>query len=269
MSIQTSSTRKLVQRIKRRITPFYYEIVYGLITPRHVNTMNFGYAPITDELRLHYLSNDQGLQSELYWQAFKQLEVELSPDKVICEVSSGRGGGLAFLRNLSDSQVVGLERSPAARRYAAKHFQLDVRAATAPSLPLADASVDVFISIEAAHNYHKDAFVEEMRRCLKPGGVVLLADMNLGSDQHVRTKLESLYAKNGMTIDNWRDIRPNVLEALELDDDRKQAFLRYLVGPFKAEAQAYMATVDSHKYHEMKRDVRAYFIFRVRKCDTQ
>ncbi len=260
MSSSTSSARKLVQRIKRRITPFYYEIVYLLATPSHVNTMNFGYAPITNELRPKYPSSDQGLQYELYWQAFKQLEAPLTSEQVICEVSSGRGGGLAFLRNFTDAKIIGLERSPAARRYARKYFQLDTRAATAPNLPLEDNSVDVFLSVEAAHNYHNDAFIADLQRCLKPGGVVLLTDMHSGSDSFVRNKLEALYAKNGLVIDHWRDIRPNVLDSLVLDNDRKLKFMRYMVGPIKAEAQAYMGTLGSHKDNEMKRDERAYFI---------
>lgn len=117
-------------------------------------------------------------------------------------------------------------------------------------MPLEDNSVDLFLSVEAAHNYHDDAFIAELQRCLKPGGVVLLADMHSGSDGFVRKKLESLYANNGLVIDQWRDIRPYVLESLVQDNDRKLKFMRYMVGPIKAEAQAYMGTVGSHKDNE-------------------
>lgn len=265
MSKPTSSTRKSVQRIKRSISPFYYEIVYLLATPRHVNTMNYGYAPITEELRTKYPSSDQGLQYELYWQVFNQINTPLTPSQVICEVSSGRGGGLAFLRNLTEARTIGLERSPSARRYAKKHFNLDTRAASAPNLPLDDNSVDVFLSVEAFHNYHSDMLVSELQRCLKPGGVVLLADMNLGSDKAVRDKLTCLYEKNGLNIERWRDIRPNIIKSLVKDNDRKIKFTRYFFGPIKHEAQAYMGVVGSHKYNEMERDERAYFILSARK----
>jgi len=265
MPTQTSAIRKQVQRLKRRITPLYYEIVYALVTPRRVNTMNFGYAPLTESLRPHYPSADQGLQYELYYQTFRQLDTPLTADQRLCEVSSGRGGGLALLRNLTDAQVIGLERSPAARRYAAQEFGLDTRAATAPTLPLETASVDLFISVEAAHNYHNDAFIAEIVRCLKPGGQLLLADMNLGSDRHVQQKLRALYARNGLRLEQWRDIRPEVLAALHADHQRKQAFMRFLFGPLRAEAEAYMGTVGSHKYHEMQHDQRAYFILQALK----
>lgn len=125
--------------------------------------------------------------------------------------------------------------------------------------------MDAFISIEAAHNYHTDAFIAEITRCLKPGGELLLADMNLGADAHVRQKLTALYARNGLELLEWRDIRPEVLAALHADHERKQAFMRFLFGPLRAEAEAYMGTVGSHKYHEMQNDQRAYFILRARK----
>lgn len=125
--------------------------------------------------------------------------------------------------------------------------------------------MDAFISIEAANNYHTDAFIAEITRCLKPGGELLLADMNLGADAHVRQKLTALYARNGLELLEWRDIRPEVLAALHADHERKQAFMRFLFGPLRAEAEAYMGTVGSHKYHEMQNDQRAYFILRARK----
>lgn len=260
MSTQTSFIRKWVQRIKRNITPVYYEVVYLLATPKHVNTMNFGYAPITDALRANYPSQDQGLQYELYWQVFKQLKTPLSANQIVCEVSSGRGGGLAFLKKLSDAKFIGLDVSPAARRYAKNHFGLDTQAATAPSLPLDDNSIDVFLSVEAAHNYHSAAFIAEIYRCLKPGGVLLLTDMHLGSDKIVREKLFPLYADNGLSLDDWRDIRPHIIASLEQDNERKSVFMRYMLGPLKAEAEAHMGMVGSHKYNEMKQDERSYFI---------
>jgi SAM-dependent methyltransferase len=254
--------RQLTQRIKRRIAPFYYEAVYELITPRRVNTMNLGYAPVSAGLQQCYPSADQGLQYELYWQTFNQLDQPLERHQVVCELSSGRGGGLAFLRNLTAARVMGLECSNAARRYARKHFQLDTREARLPRLPLPDASVDVFLSVEAAHNYHNDVFIAEMRRCLKPGGMVCLTDMNLGPDDQVRQKLTNFYARAGLTIDRWRDIRPGVLRALAQDDARKREFMRFLPWPLRAEAEYYMCLVGSEKHHEMLRDERAYFVLR-------
>lgn len=259
MSQPTSATRKWIQRIKRKITPAYYELVYGLCTPPHVSCMNYGYAPITEVNRPYFPEPEEGFQYELYWQAFHQMARCLKPDEVLCEISCGRGGGLAFLRRLTPAHILGLERSSFARHHA-RSLGLEVRPATAPYLPLPEASIDVFLSIEAAHNYHNDTFVAELRRCLKPGGVVLLADMNLGSDAQVRHAISRRYRNHGLIVRQWRDIRPNVLDALHQDETRKLQFLHSLPRPFRAEAKAYMGMVGSHKYHEMQRDERAYFM---------
>lgn len=266
MDQQTSSLRKWIQRCKRRITPLYYEIVYGACAPGNVSCMNYGYAPVTEANRPHFPHEGEGLQYELYWQTFSQLPRPLRPDQLLCEVSCGRGGGLAFLRQYTAARITGLERSAFARRHA-RGLGLDVRPATAPLLPLKSASVDVFLSVEAAHNYHSDAFVAELSRCLKPGGLVLLADMNLGADAHVRDAIGRRYARQGLAVRRWRDIRPNVLEALRLDEERKQAFLRRIPAPFRPEAAAYMGLLGSHKHLEMERDERAYFIMLAEKAE--
>lgn len=38
-----------------------------------------------------------------------------------------------------------------------------------------------------------------------------------------------------------------------------------MVGPLRAEAEAYMGMIGSHKYNEMKQDERSYFILSARK----
>ena len=154
----------IIWGLRQRIAPLYYEIVYWLLTPSNINTMNYGYAPVSEDLRRHHPDPSQGFQYELYWQTLKQLDISLASDQVHCEISCGRGGGLAFLRNLTEAEFIGLETSWAARRYAKKYFNIATQPATAPILPLKSASIDVFISIEAAHNYHNDTFVAEIKR---------------------------------------------------------------------------------------------------------
>ena len=245
--------------------PLFYELVYGLVTPRNTYCMNLGYAPLTESLRASYLSENERFQYELYWQTFKQIGETLTPASIVCEVGCGRGGGLAFLSKLTPATLIGLERSAFARRVARKKFGLDVRPTTAPQLALADESVDVLLLVEAAHTYHNDALIAEMHRCLKPGGLVVLADFNLGSHDSVQRKLTRLYANRGLTIENWRDARPHILESMRLDEPRKLALLKYIPAMFKHEAKGFMGLVGSYKYTEMEADKRAYFIFKARK----
>ncbi len=257
--------KKHISKLRSKVMPLFYELVYGLITPRHTNCMNLGFAPATESLRPHYISENERFQYELYWQTFKQIGETLTPSSVICEVGCGRGGGLAFLQKLTPAKLIGLERSAFARRVARRRFGLDVRPTTAPQLALADASVDVLLLVEAAHTYHADPLIAELHRCLKPGGVVVLADFNLGSNNNVRQKLTKAYANRGLTIESWRDVRPHILESMRLDEPRKLALLKYIPSVFKHEASGFMGLVGSYKYTEMETDKRAYFILKARK----
>lgn len=259
------SMKKQISKLRIKVMPFFYELVYGLITPRNTSCMNLGYAPATESLALLYFSNHERFQYELYWQTFQQIDEALPASSVVCEVGCGRGGGLAFLKKFTPATLIGLERSLFARRVARKKFGLDVRPTTAPQLALPDASVDVFLLIESAHNYHNDALVSELERCLKPGGQILLADFNLGSNENIQRKLTKIYKNRGLTIENWRDVRPNILDSMRQDEPRKLALLKYIPSFLKDEARGFMGLVGSYKYTEMATDKRAYFIFKARK----
>ena len=266
MSYETPSIRQKIQRLKGRITPLYYELVYAVFTPRHVSCMNYGYAPVSPNISQYYPYPEEALQYELYWQTFSQLDQPLSEEQILCEVSSGRGGGLYFINRMTNAKVIGLERSFFARTHSRRRFHLDVRHAAAPLLPLPDQSVDVFISVEAAHNYHTLKFVSELYRCLKPGGCIFLTDTYNGTDDQVRNILQRRYDKIGLIIESWRDIRANVIEAMHQDEARKEVFLRKLPFFLRDEGgRAFMGTVGSHKYLEMMHDKRAYFIMKARK----
>ena len=93
------ATRNMLMERGRKAVSLYYEIVYALAAPKHVNTMNYGFAPVTENLRQFHPSKDQALQYELYWQTFSQLDDSLDSSEILCEVGCVRGGGLAFLQS--------------------------------------------------------------------------------------------------------------------------------------------------------------------------
>lgn len=259
--------RNIVTRLRSKMLFIFYELVFGLFTPAKVSCVNFGYAPATTGLADLYPHPEEGCQYELYWQTYAQLARPLEDHEILCEISCGRGGGLAFLRGLTRARLIGLERSFFARRTARKRFGLDVRYAQAPSLPLADQSIDVFLCIDSAHIFHTPQFVRELHRCLKPEGLVLLADQNDGSDGYVRQFLERRYARAGFRLERWRDIRPNVLRALHCEQPRKRQILSALpnIPVMRAKAAAFMSMEGSRKYRELEQGQRTCFIMQARK----
>lgn len=256
--------RNIAQAADAAIKPLFYEIVFGLVMPTRISCLNFGYAPFTEGLAPHYPDPDEALQYELYWQTFAQLERPLDDQDVLCEISCGRGGGLAFLRSITNARLIGLERSYSARRHARKRFGLDVRRAVAPAQPLPAQSVDVFLCVDSAHLFHTLEFVGELVRCLKPGGVVLLADRNRGAQDYVRKMIEKRHASAGLLPDKWRDIRSNVQQASYLDEARKRQLLRALpaVPWLQTKARNFMGVVGSPKQRDMESGAVSYFLMR-------
>lgn len=98
--------------------------------------------------------------------------------KDVLDVASGEGYGAALLANVS-RRVVGVEIDAACVAHARAAYvadNLEFIAGNAQSLPLPDATFDVVISFETLeHVRDQGAFFGEVRRVLRPGGVLLVS----------------------------------------------------------------------------------------------
>ena len=243
-------------------TAFRYFVLYCAPTWSNVSTLNYGYAPVSEEVLNSDIGRNQSYQIELYRQVLLALGRPLSPEQCLCEVSCGRGGGLAYIAGRTPARCIGLEKSWPARRHARKRLGLDVRKSVAPALALEASSVDAFISVEAFHNYANDAFLQEVARCLRPGGVIAIADRRRGSAEDNRQLYSSLFERNGFNITQFRNITANVLEALRGDHGRKAKFLRWVSGTFvHDELNEMFACVGSNKYKAFESGDWSYFLF--------
>jgi SAM-dependent methyltransferase len=243
-------------------TAFRYFVLYSSPVWSGVSTLNYGYSPVSKEVLNSAIGRNQAFQIELYRQVFLTIERTLSREHCLCEVSCGRGGGLAFIAGHTSARCIGLEKSWPARRYARRTLGLDVRKAVAPVIALEQASVDAFISVEAFHNYANDLFLQEAARCLRPGGVIVVADRRAGTLEENRQFETSLFERNGFEITTFRDITPNILEALRGDHERKARFLRWVSGTFiNDELREMFACIGSNKYKAFESGAWSYFLF--------
>jgi SAM-dependent methyltransferase len=100
--------------------------------------------------------------------------------KRVLDVASGAGFGLAMLRQAGAAWVVGMDRDPSAVREA-RQLSAGTRLvqADAAGLPLPDASIDLIASFETLeHVPNARAMVHELKRVLRPDGVLVLSTPN-------------------------------------------------------------------------------------------
>jgi ubiquinone/menaquinone biosynthesis C-methylase UbiE len=100
----------------------------------------------------------------------------------VLDVASGAGYGSALLARTA-AHVVGVDISEAATEHARARYasvaNLQFRAADCAALPFAEASFDVVVSFETIeHIAAQEAFLDEIRRVLRPDGLVVLSSPN-------------------------------------------------------------------------------------------
>jgi len=148
--------------------------------------------------------------------------------KQVLEVGCGRGGGAAYVfERFRPSSMTGVDLARTAiercrRRYGRPG--LTFQTGDAQSLPFADQSFDAVINVESSHCYpDMDAFLGEVRRVLRPGGKLLLADFRptaAGDGAHDgKDDVAALHRQlegAGLKVLEQEDITPAVLRALAL-----------------------------------------------------
>ncbi len=102
---------------------------------------------------------------------------------LILDVGTGKGNGTAYLsRRLPDAQIVTLDISPDSLNRDGLTFgprQPFFIQATAPSPPLATASLDAVLLIMTFHCLPEpQPVISEAARMLKPGGALMIADVD-------------------------------------------------------------------------------------------
>jgi ubiquinone/menaquinone biosynthesis C-methylase UbiE len=145
------------------------------------------------------------------------------PGTEMLEVGSGWGGGADYIKKyLKPKKITGLDIYNAVKvageRYSSEG--LEFVQGNAENIPFADGSFDVVISIELCHACRSvPAFLNEIKRVLRPGGHFVCTDMR--SPNGMQTLKNNLLA-TGMHLAIQQDITENVINAIELEEPVKQ-----------------------------------------------
>lgn len=112
----------------------------------------------------------------------------LSPDSRILDFGCGYGRSLGELFNAGFRNLIGFDFSPAMIATARARFpEITFQEVQSATIPLPDASVDgalLFTVLTCVPTDHgQRALVAELRRVLRPGGLLYISDLGLQADE--------------------------------------------------------------------------------------
>lgn len=120
---------------------------------------------------------------------------DVSPGRGLA-VDVGTGNGQAAVELAAHfERVLGFDPSAEQLAQARPHPKVEYRVAPAEATGLADGSVDLLVAAQAFHWFDRDPFFAEVRRMLRPGGVLALVSYLLSRiSPEVDAVVDGLYA---------------------------------------------------------------------------
>ncbi|MCB1224271.1 MAG: class I SAM-dependent methyltransferase [Verrucomicrobiales bacterium] len=170
----------------------------------------------------------------------------------VLEVSCGHGGGASWLcRRYHPASYCGLDLNPAGIRFCRERHRLPnlcFEQGDAQRLPFPDAAFDAVINVEASHCYPDfAAFLEEVRRVLRPGGCFLYADFRFREDW---SAWEAAIEACKLNLLTTRDISQDVLRGMNRNAARSDALVRDCLPSFLQSLGRDFAGVPGGRVHE-------------------
>ncbi len=205
----------------------WYQLLARFYPGKDWKFMNYGFAPLADQNRIINLDktdDDNRFSIQLYDHVAGPVDLR---DLKVLEVGCGRGGGADYIkRYLKPEEMVGVDLSENAVRFCNEIYGnngLSFKIGNAESLPFTDNSFDVVINVESSHCYGSmENFLGEVKRVLREDGYFLFADFRRNETlDGLRENLKN----SGLTLIKETDITPNIIEALELDNQRRTALI--------------------------------------------
>lgn len=253
------------KRLNAKVT---YELLAKRVPAAEWQFMNYGYVPNTDEKPLNLPENPQIQKYPLQMYHYLALKTDIQGKQVL-EVGSGRGGGAKHVASaLNPGSYVGMDLAQNAVDLANglhKLPNLKFIQGSAEEIPLSDNSIDVVLNVESCHAYGSvEKFISEVKRVLKPGGVLALVDFrDLDKMDVLRDQLKN----SGLKWIEEENISSNVIQAIEAEDEVKKERIKKLFPPkWQKLFGEFAGVVGSKFYNKLKSGTKVYHRFILKKA---
>ena len=216
---------------RRIVTKQYYQLVSQALDRTDFTFMNYGYAglgALANTVSLNACDEPHQLPIQLYHHLASAVKLE---GKDVLEVSCGRGGGASFVKRYHrPSLLVGIDRTPQAIACCRRTHRLpglSFLQCDAEDILFGDECFDAVINVEASHLYGDvAAFLAEVKRVLRHGGHLLLADKRTQAQMPV---LRRQIAASGLSLVAEQDITANVLRSIRMQYTNREQTLRAIL----------------------------------------
>jgi ubiquinone/menaquinone biosynthesis C-methylase UbiE len=264
----TSTLRQYIKPIgsyswfKAAMNKYWYPFITRRWNKEDVTLLNWGYEedpplglPLGDEPE----RNRYCIQ--LYHQTATQADIS---GKQVLEVSSGHGGGAAYLvRTLHPASYTGMDFNPDGVKFSSERHKLpglNFVQGNAESMPFPDESFDVVINVEASHAYpHFDRFLPELSRVLRPGGHFLYADFRGFLEYDA---WDAALAALPMRMVSKREINAEVLRGMEQNSARYLDLVgRHVPAVLQSFGRLFSGAPGTLMYKELQRGRLSYRMY--------
>lgn len=229
--------------------------------------MNYGYVPLQDQASLPLKNEDEKNRTfiQLYHHVLSGIDMK---GKDVLEVGSGRGGGADYVaRTFAPASLIGVDLSKNAVDLSNQFFKepnLKFMEGNAEKLPFENERFDVVFNVESSHCYpNMDAFVKEVTRVLKPGGIFAWADLRTAKSMD---EVECLFKKSPLKLISQEDITRNVSQALEqISSWKKEEIHKKVPFLWRHFFSEFAGVKNSQTYRALKNGTMVYRCYRFQK----
>jgi ubiquinone/menaquinone biosynthesis C-methylase UbiE len=157
-----------------------------------------------------------------------KIAMDLCKGKSVIDIACGEGYGSSFLADVASS-VIGVDIDPEAVSFAAAKYKkknLEYRVGNCAAIPAENESVDVLVSFETIeHHDQHDEMMREVKRVLKPGGLLIISTPDRVQYSDMRNFKNSFHVKE-LTEEEFEILLKKYFKNLEW------AYQRIMYGSF-------------------------------------